>query len=94
MGSVDYSEGDRVRVISGPFEGRPGTVIGPSDWFTGKLNVDVDVFGRSSAVVLAPDDLEPYNGAPGSDGVREPRGPQPDPRSEPVKLSHPESESN
>jgi transcription antitermination factor NusG len=59
MNGVDYTAGDRVRVISGPFEGFPGIVVGPSDWLIGRLNVAVDVFGRSSPVVLSPDELEP-----------------------------------
>ena len=31
MNGVDYTAGDRVRVISGPLEGLPGIVIGLSN---------------------------------------------------------------
>ena len=56
---MDYSAGDRVRVISDAFEGCSGIVIGASDYYAGKLNVAVDVLGRWSPIVLGPDELEP-----------------------------------
>jgi transcription antitermination factor NusG len=62
---MEYSAGDRVRVVSEAFEGCSGVVIGPSDSYAGKLNVAVDVLGRWSPVVLDPDELEPRD-APGA----------------------------
>jgi hypothetical protein len=77
---MEWKEGDRVRVVRGPFEGFLGTVAGHQD---GVVTVDVEIFERSTPVLLPPEDLEPgddYGGGPG--GVREPRRPSSPPSSE------------
>ena len=69
-----YTTGDFVRV-RGPFEGFPGTVVGVDD---NRLKVDVEVFGASTPLLLAPEDVVRIR--PDEDGggsrVREPRAPR------------------
>jgi hypothetical protein len=67
--------GDLVRIVRGPFEGFWGTVVGTGD--DGRsLVVDVEVFGRSTHVLLAPEDVTRIDPGEGGSGVREPRVPR------------------
>ena len=48
--SVDFSEGDNVRVIEGPFTSFVGVIENVSD--KGKVRVQVSIFGRNTPVEL------------------------------------------
>lgn len=48
--SVDFSEGDSVRVLEGPFASFVGTIEAVSD--KGKVRVNVSIFGRPTPVEL------------------------------------------
>lgn len=48
--SIDFSEGDSVKVIEGPFTSFIGTVEAVSD--KGKIKVNVSIFGRPTPVEL------------------------------------------
>src|SRR5262249_17080275 len=50
----EYANGDLVRVSRGPFDGFPGRVVGVDG---DRLVVDVEVFGRSTPVLLSPEDV-------------------------------------
>jgi transcription antitermination factor NusG len=54
-----YREGDRVEVVSGPFEGFLGKVVGPYDdrGPSDQIKVLVDVHGRDSPVLLRPHEM-------------------------------------
>ena len=42
----DWEIGDRVRVLSGPFEGFSGTVIGIESVPNAEVAVEIEIFGR------------------------------------------------
>jgi len=54
--SVDFSEGDSVKVIEGPFTSFVGTVEAVSD--KGKIRVQVSIFGRPTPVELDSSQVE------------------------------------
>lgn len=54
--SVDYSDGDSVRVIEGPFASFVGTVEAVTD--KGKVKVNVSIFGRPTPVELDSTQIE------------------------------------
>jgi ribosomal protein L21E len=69
----EWTEGDRVRVSIGIFEGFSGTVVGHEG---DDVEVLVEIFERVTPVLLRPGDLEPGDeGSGGSGGVRKPRRP-------------------
>lgn len=57
-GDVAIRPGDRVQVISGPFMFRKGRVLSVDDRQR-KARVELEAFGRTLAVEIACDDLEP-----------------------------------
>jgi hypothetical protein len=69
-----YTNGDLVRVLRGPCEGFSGTVVGIDG---DRLVVDVEVYGRSTPLLLPPGDVTRIDRGEddGGSGVREPRGP-------------------
>jgi hypothetical protein len=69
-----WSENDRVRVLTGSFEGFRGTVV---DVQADRAIVSVDLFGRDTTVTLDADQLGPDEDEGGGAGVREPLGPVP-----------------
>ena len=56
----DFKQGDQVLVLDGPFEGKVGTVtrVGPAF----DVTVTLEVFGRSTTIQAAPDQLSPPDG--------------------------------
>jgi transcriptional antiterminator NusG len=50
VASIDFSEGETVKVIEGPFASFVGTIEAVSD--KGKIKVNVSIFGRPTPVEL------------------------------------------
>jgi hypothetical protein len=73
--------GDRVRVLRGPFQGFSGTVTaiqGVLGTVLDEVAVDVEIFDRTTPVLLPPNDLRPDDSSGGgSAGDPEPRAPHP-----------------
>jgi KOW motif len=85
----DWSEGDVVRVTTGPFAGLEGTVLEAEP---GRAKVLVRIFGRDASMDLDADQLarDGDNGGEGGTGVREPRTPnEPDDGSHAAAIEPP-----
>ena len=59
---MTFTSGDRVRVISGPFESFDG-IVANVDPQSAKLRVAIDMFGRQTLVELEERQLQPRSQA-------------------------------
>ena len=63
----EWTIGDQVRVLNGPFRDFGGAVCGKDGQ---DLIVQVDVFGRTTPVTLSPTDIGPIDLADGSSSAK------------------------